>query len=281
MRLAHWRGIKGQDRRGSPFRFEAGNELVSGDADLPRILRMRYGDDLDGLNRALRAGNDLAQTIPVYISIDEALHYWSARPDIVALGKLVIAREILAAEQRSWLFQLGDEGRFDRATVARSWLWPFFTMAMAAIRREDVGSALRNVTIINFNYDRTVEHFIYWGLQQAVVPADVAAQIVKDLNVIRPYGTVGPLDWHEADGVAFGGRNSPHSLFAIAERIQTYTEQHQNTDVEERIDDALEAANLLIFLGFGFHPQNMDLITPREGSRRGNIKHVIGTVFGI
>jgi len=57
-------------------------------------------------------------------------------------------------------------------------------------------------------------------------------------------------------------------LFRISEGIRTYTEQRQDTDVEQQIDEALSRAVLIIFIGFGFHRQNLAMFVPKADSRQ-------------
>ncbi len=52
-----------------------------------------------------------------------------------------------------------------------------------ALTREQAELAFANLTLINFNYDRTVEQYLYWALQQyGRVPEDVAAKSVASLR---------------------------------------------------------------------------------------------------
>lgn len=243
-------------------------------------MRQKFPETKE-LNAHLRAGNELAETIPLFVSIDEALHYWSGRPEITKLGKLAIAEEILKAEASSNLAIDPSSGQFDVSRADTTWLSEFFMMATAAIRREEVENIFKNVTFINFNYDRTLEHYLYFALQsRAAVGSDVARNCIRNLLVIRPYGSVGPLEWQEQEsGIQFADtRRNP---FEVSDAIRTYTEQHREANSEENIDKALESAELVVFLGFGFHSQNLALFRPRSGSSRPRIRRVIASVVGI
>ena len=84
---------------------------VYGDADLYGYLHRTASKE------AIRtfgiAGNQLADTMHRFKSIDEALHWWSGTPQIVTLGKLAIATLILKAEATSLL-------AFDNSKRSRS-----------------------------------------------------------------------------------------------------------------------------------------------------------------
>jgi hypothetical protein len=153
-------------------------------------------------------------------------------------------------------------------------------MALGSLTRESVDAAFENVTIINFNYDRTVEHYLLSALQQkAALTSDKARTVVENLKIIRPYGSLGPLKLEQqAKGTAFGGDEwEPNNdLFAIASNIRTYTEQVDD-GIQEAIHSAISSAKVVVFMGFGFHQQNMKLLTTANSS----IDFVFATADGI
>src|SRR5262249_46960910 len=70
-------------------------ELSKGDKALLEILQARFSN----AEPHVKAGPELAKTITTFPSIDEALHWWKARSEIVDLGKVAIAHYILEAER--------------------------------------------------------------------------------------------------------------------------------------------------------------------------------------
>jgi hypothetical protein len=94
---------------------------------------------------------------------------------------------------------------------------------------------------------------------------------------------VGPLFSESSEEykiVGYGAES--RELLEIAKSIRTFAEQHRDTDVETRIQNALDQATLVVFLGFGFHQQNLALLKPNTpGTRRPNVQDVLGTVLGI
>jgi hypothetical protein len=230
-----------------------------------------------GTDNVTPAGRALSASIDNFPSIDEALHWWKARADIVQLGKLAIAYYILEAERSSPLAIRNGYVSTDKPRDA--WLSTFLSIALAGIERGDAEKAFENVTIINFNYDRTMEHYLYWALQRVGVSATTAAESVDRLKVIRPYGSLGRLEWLPDPNSTFGSQE----VTEAAKNIRTFTEQIEGETIPRAIDDAFECASVFIFLGFGFHPQNLELLKPftPTGSFRPKATHVFATTFGI
>ena len=138
-------------------------------------------------------------------------------------------------------------------------------MALSESRREQIETLFSEVTIINFNYDRVLQHYLYWALQGLWFTTIEAQVAVAGLDIIPVYGSIGPLEWQAEDGVPFGSNDwSRLDLDGIAKRIFTYTEQHRETDVEKRIHDALEQAALVLFFRLRIPPtKSIDVQTAR------------------
>jgi hypothetical protein len=256
------------------FRFDFGRQK-SGSPQLLRILMRRFKDEI---NSYTRAGNELADTIGSFISIDEALHYFSDREDIVLLGKLAAAEEILLAEQNSKLFDK-NQRRPRLNAIPDGWLEQFLSIALSFSTRNDTNNLFENVTIINFNYDRTVEYFLYWALQKSAgLSAAEASAAVNRLTVIRPYGSLGSLEWSGQGGNVPFAHQAEDDLFAIAEKLRTYTEQKVDGSLVQEVASALHDASLLVVLGFGFHEQNLQLLKQENTS---SINACYCTVAGI
>jgi hypothetical protein len=214
------------------------------------------------------AGRDLSTAIPSFISIDEALHWFAtSRPEIVELGKLAIVREILQTERASRLFAESHPQSIPDADFDDTWLPHFLSMVMAELKMEDAGNAFRNVTVINFNYDRTLEHYLYSALQTKFGLTESGAQkALLSLKVIRPYGKIGSLPWQDAEpSIDFGmpSAGDAEKLLSLLQSIRTYTEQ-EITAQQATIQPEMDQARMVVFLGFGFHEQNMRLLRARS-----------------
>jgi len=245
---------------GSSLNFDRGPDgLLIGERAVFDLLGSRFGPESEKYHDA---ATELAKRVMEFASIDETLHWFSARPEIVLLGKFAIVREILKAERRSTIYGTPDMAA--EITDENNWL-PYFLSLVAGsqTREETIERMFNNVSIINFNYDRTIEYALLSQLQTRFgLDADEAKRAISSLKVIQPYGSVGPLPWQDGSGIAFGadlGRDHDR-LFALTTNILTYTEQNVSETIRSEIRSAIDRARLIVFLGFGFHAQNMALL---------------------
>jgi len=147
-------------------------------------------------------------------------------------------------------------------------------MAIANLRQSEIHTAFDNVTFVNFNYDRCIEHYIYWSFQRLGLNEAESARIVASLKMIRPYGGLGTSLPAVHGHLAFG-YHSHADFFELINRIRTYTESavHDSNILE----DALHRAELILILGFGFHAQNLNLLRldqPREARVIATVKNL-------
>jgi hypothetical protein len=265
-------------RTSDPMVVSAGADLVSIGVDVVSIGVVSIGDDV------LSIGDDVIHPTGniMRANIDSRD---GGSVGSVAIGKAAIVWEILQAEQSSKLFNAQNPDMIPEIKYDDTWLSYFLSMLVSSLKREQATNLLRNVTIINFNYDRTIEHFLFNRLQTNLgLDREEAGQALGALtaNMIRPYGSVGPLPWQQDQGAVPYGfflSRDHERLFALSENIRTYTEQNVSGSLRSGIGTALQNARLVAFLGFGFHQQNMALLQA-TGSHE-PWRRVIGTVQGV
>ena len=251
------------------FRFDYPGQPSSGSGSLLDVLRKIAPGSV---NEYTQAGNILAEAMPPFPSIDEALHYFSGNNRVVELGKLAIAHQIVEAEHSSHLpaeNNLEAMGAF-RPSAHNTWLFQLLSMVLAGTELKADRPIFENLTIINFNYDRIVEHFLYLALQRVGSRhQDAAADAVSRLKMLRPYGSIGRLRWQSAsDGISFGVQSTLGTIAAAA-NIRTFTEQFDDAALKKQMTSELERAHAIFFVGFGYHQQNMRLLgLPASVSRR-------------
>ncbi len=143
----------------------------------------------------------------------------------------------------------------------------------------ELDSLFKNIKVISFNYDRTLELFLFEKIKTLYsVSSNTAAKIAQQLEIVRPYGWLGPLPIvHESpDCVAFGDISETVETSKLSRNIRTFSEI-LDSETEQKISETVRRAKLLLFLGFGYHKQNMALLS---GSRTDRVQ-VYGTTIGI
>jgi hypothetical protein len=251
------------------------------------LRRQLYGNDVpeDVVDRvASRMSNALA-----YVrSIDSYVQSNAGDKVVQMLAKLAIAEAIREAEATCALASVEHLERSELIAVElrNTWHGEAFTLLSEGLNLQAFRSKLRGILFVVFNYDRTFE--IAWLLMLIVryqLSGRAAFQVVRELRVFHPYGTVGAIDWDQEPGRlvrAFGSR-APGQLQQAAQSIRTYSEQSDDEHTAfPRLRALVKAAPKVVFLGCALHLQNIEVLcgpTPRKApeiSRR-----VYGTVFGM
>jgi len=121
----------------------------------------------------------------------------------------------------------------------------------------------KNLSVITFNYDRSLEQFLYISL----IPLfpDDQVKVIKQLNnlsVVHVYGQIIPLQW----------QNKPrpycdYTNIDNADQIQSCVKNihvmHQERSTNPQIDEArqlIKEADRIFILGFGFDEYNYKLL---------------------
>jgi hypothetical protein len=249
-----------------------GTKQKSGDYTIIAALRL-LANQLDGnkthiINSYLHEAWHIRDALPQAISIDNFIDTQRDNDKIALCGKLAIVRSILKAEEKSMLYferQRADSTINFRA-LEGTWYTPFFQFLTQNCSKNDLKERFKSITLIIFNYDRCIEHFIYYALQNYYkLPETEAADLVKNINIYHPYGDVGTLPWINQLGVEFGMEPRPEGLLVQSSKIKTFAEG-TNPDSSEilEIHKHMGMANRLVFMGFAFHPLNMQLIAPEK-----------------
>lgn len=265
------------------IRFEDGCSQTTGDHEICEALRFaaREGPDpSNDINTYLRAAWQMAQAAPLSLSIDNYLEAHQSNSKAVTVGKLAITKAILDAESRSKLAYDWREGEgFDLKASEGTWLVRFFQMASEGVTASEVLRIFENVSLVVFNYDRCIEHFLITALKSYYALCDGdALKILATLNIFHPYGTVGPLASSGSLGVRFGAEKQGGRLLELSRSIKTFSEQIDDNDSLRSMRQWLRESDQVVFVGFAFHRQNLDILDVQLESR---LSRIIGTCLGI
>lgn len=233
-------------------------------------------------DRVANACSKISRGIGYVSSIDSFLEVHATDLDIQLCAKAAIAKIIAESEH-------GSDLNFDRSNIYNALppnkLQDTWYLELAHILFEKVDSAqlrqaLEPVTFVSFNYDRCLEWFIFHALRGLYFLDDAEARdAAKQLSIHHPYGHVGEPSWLSGGiGVDFGGEMRGR-LNEAAKRLWTFTEKLEGSETIGSIRRAISEADTIVFLGFAFHPQNMELLMPK--GTIADVQRVYGTAVGM
>lgn len=249
---------------------------------------LRHADMVSGDKRAVRqavidkvfpAASKIARGMAQAPSIDNYLEAHAEDEEILLCGKLAIARAILLAEGSS-LFQIDKSypDRIDQDAAANTWYGKLFQLLATSVTKRSLESLLQNVSFISFNYDRSLERYLPLAIDNYYhCGLGDACDLVRRVKIFHPYGVCGNLPWQSSESVPFGGSDYSPELLSVADKIQTFSEQITDEVSLNEMKDEVAAASTIVFLGFGFHEMNMNLLSVPAGE----VKRVFGTAKGL
>jgi len=228
-------GAGASTHAGYPLGMTLLNDLcrIRTDKRYPNIPEDWSIDDVDNLLLSLsRSG---------HYSIDAFLEHSKYRE----LGKYLIAYQLKQAEDVDRLFPPHDSG--------------WYQMLFNALINE-CGEKLNenNLSIITFNYDRSLEVYLHNALKfRFNLSEDNAWKQVAELSIIHVHGILG-----EYPEIPYKKEASVEELYKISKNIKIIHEikDHDGTFCSDEFAEAYEKllkAKRIIFLGFGFHADNV------------------------
>ncbi|MGR9437955.1 hypothetical protein ACU8V1_23550 [Rhizobium leguminosarum] len=265
-------------RRNCTYSIEYGRFTMVAEADLlfryyTSMYKLDKKEDVDALNVRLEVMRELVLSIDMAESIDEYIYRHSHNPIVTEVGKLQVAHAIACAESDSYLrpddFNAGEKFK----ALNNTWIYNFAKILMIGIRAEEMERIGDNITIICFNYDRCIEHYLEHAIVHAYpgTPFEQAREIVSNINIIHPYGWLGSLK-----DFPFG---RVQNFAAMSDNLITWSESIRDPQVKERMGHAMSEAETIVFLGFAFARQNMDLLHAAE--KKWSNKAVFATGKGL
>lgn len=110
------------------------------------------------------------------------------------------------------------------------------------------------------------------------VSKEISAEACENIKIIHPYGCIGKLPWQTMKNgdVVFEYGHVENNLSSVYNKIRTFNEEN-NCDNVSLVKKIIEDYELIVFLGFGFHDQNISFIRPNLNNKS---KTILGTVYG-
>ena len=281
--------LKGMIPSSLALKVDDFRRMAGGDDAIREVLytKGQQPGSAHSVNDYYQAARRICTAMPQAPSIDNFIDSHRSNPTIAEVGKLAIASAIIKAERGSTLY-VSPDNTYNTVNFQRlqdTWFNAFFQLLCLNAQEEELPSRLSRVRIVTFNYDRTLEHYLYHSIQNYYgTKPERATEILSHLSIFHPYGKVGSLPWQSSGiSVPFGGELHSSTLSQVAETLRTFTEGTSETESHiDQIREAVLEAETLVFLGFAFHELNLQLLfgTPTEVPVR-HSKQVFGTAMGL
>lgn len=234
--------------------------------------------------RKIATSLELADSIDTYLS--QQVEYVD-RDILEALAKRAIVACILEKEAASKTSRMRKPTPFNfypnqlNELGKGCWYTQLYALITSGVTRSQLEGRLSRLVLVIFNYDRCLEDYLFNCLKISYDLDDAqAAACLSKIKIFHPYGKVGSLPW-EIDGeptVGYGADvSNVADLVKLSKGILTFNEvTGDDVAMYQEISLEVKQAHQLVFLGFGFIPQNMRLL---GGNIKGNVEpdYILGT----
>lgn len=207
-----------------------------------------------------------------HITIDRFLQN---RPNFERVGKLAIAATLIPFEADSIVPMLKPWKARPDAKVRATEGWYAYLAKQLNLSSTDWGRGL--LTIVTYNYDRSLEHYLFTILRSTCGKSpEECWKIFQGIPIIHVYGELGPYKPLE-NGLLYGSSLELATAREAAKNIRIMHEA-KNEGLIKQAKMAVRDAEVVCFLGFGYHPENIGLLSVQSGLRG---KRIIGTAHGL
>ncbi len=251
-----------------PYGFPTARGLRS---DIIASFTLRYENLLEGRERRGVPGVNDAYPRPEAAekfverfdrsSTESVDLFLSRNPALARIGKMAICTSILFGEQNSRFREHVKDPNQD-------WYFHLFSRLSRDLTEEDgiQDFAKNNVAFITFNYDRSLEHFLYESVLNSFGGADTttAGEQVEQLPIIHVYGTLAPLGWQDPEWknrLEYGNYAAlPQlNLPLLSDNLHIVHEKRENPNIE-KAREQISQADRIFFLGFGYAKENLEAL---------------------
>ena len=222
------------------------------------------------------------------VSIDK---YLNINTSFYDEGILAIISEIFNCEKQSLL-----PPNVDNKYKKNDWYSYLYQKMIQGLNTiDDILSINKNkISFITFNYDRSLEHYLFNTLYGLVKNAGVQkkqfAEIFCKIPFIHVFGNIGNLPWQKGEysnnlyyskeWVEYGSEIKDVDPISVAQHIKDkiqimYEKRQDNLEINNAKELILNADRIL-FLGFGYDEQNLEILDLPELLKN---KQVFGTAF--
>lgn len=195
------------------------------------------------------------------------------RPEFADIGKLSIAANLIRCERKDDLLSPTSESNPNKRK------WYDYLLNLLGKRDEFKEN---NLSVITFNYDRSLEYFLYNTLKPRFkLSEQEVLEYIKSIPIVHVYGQLGKPHFEDEKGRNYTDLLDFENLKKGAEGISLIYEKNNEEINSENIKSAhyiIADSGLLVFLGFGYLEENLRRIKLTEFYPSPN---AVGTFYGM
>lgn len=162
-------------------------------------------------------------------------------------------------------FLIGDyeaksKFREDISNPSQDWYFEIFDVLTREISDPEKLTQVfvnNKITFITFNYDRSLEHFLYESFFNSFASKrNEIMQLMSSLKIIHVYGKLAPLPWEDPNYNFKYGKDDIYPVISDYLKNINIIYEERNEGSEDIKNEILAAKNIFI-LGFGYADENL------------------------
>ncbi len=245
------------------YGFPSGKELK----DLVIRLYNKEGSALDKHREAMGIQKNQVKSFCEALSqsgVSSVDAFLEHRKEFLMIGKTAIAEVLIPFEDESKLF-----------TKDGDWYGYFLDKLNSPLDQFHENM----VTIITFNYDRSLEWYLYKALHARFgLKEERVIELISKIPVIHLYGTLGGLPC-ENNGRFYNPSKERQEIYLARDNIKIIHENNSEFEEFKKAREILRAAYRIVFLGFGHNKVNVMRLKPDSWRRTNQVLQSSG--FGL
>lgn len=251
---------------------EIKSQLLQDQAPYPKSCRS-YERGFNLIERHFFGSRNLS--IDSWLDKDENL-------ECVGAAKIIIAHLIAQRENSDFSRRGFFSRQYDNRNRKPDWYQLLFN-ALSTNKFEDFPASNDKLTIVTFNYDRSLEFYLSQTMQNTY-PGHLEEDCwnkLKSLNIKHVYGSVGDLPVANPEsGVSYGSLHFKDYMKRIKNLKLIPEMRDEDSATKTLIHEKLQEAQNVFFVGFSYDRLNLELLSFPITSKRSRV-YFLGSVFGM
>ncbi|HHT9159473.1 MAG TPA: hypothetical protein ACFYEH_06380 [Candidatus Brocadiaceae bacterium] len=234
-----------------PFGFPSGRRLLIEICDKLDLVKGKDAPFCETINKCGFAFDFIKEfRSELFNSMQPSVDaFLEKRNEYLEIGKAAIARALIPYERKA---------RLERWQDNLHW-YEYLFSKMDAKTPDDFQS--NRISFVTFNYDRSLEYFLFQAIKHSYgLNDDATAMVLKTIPIVHVHGQLGHLPYVGTNVLEYNLKSDNLNAEIVKKSAGNILIIHEIDEITEDFKIAhklIEAANKVVFIGFGYHPTNM------------------------